>query len=317
MCGLYDTWHVFAPFLWLFNVPQKCVGSFGVSQATATVVASTANATEPADLTRIAWNFHTECKAGNSPCPTKHVKKHCLRYLDMGRNGGGSSTSVKNNGTFSSWQDARHACIALGLACWGVEDYGCDQGKLDIYLCAPTKNAETDIGLADKLEVSHMSCVFEKPRNLSTYIHLPALATTTIPTTTVELVEYKLLGKGYCKDNAGKGPRYYHKSNQTGIGCRGVCTALSAACVGYTFFGVSGKCRLFGSALPGNGTVAAALGEPLYGFLFGAGDGGSDTLSRGNKHPGFECHAKQPGASGMPPPSPSTPHHCGSHVLSA
>ena len=117
---------------------------------------------------------------------------------------------------------------------------------------------------------------------------------------------------GGCLDEAGKWPRGYFKSKafSTISGCRDLCTTLSAACVGYAF-GVSGdysgNCAFYGSALSHRGTGAAAPGEPLDGFNFGTGNGGSDTLTRGNGDTGLECHVKQPGVSGMHPPPCSPP----------
>ena len=90
-------------------------------------------------------------------------------------------------------------------------------------------------------------------------------------------------------------------------GCRGLCTTLSAACIGYSFVVSSTYtviCVVFGSTLPDKGTGAAAAGQELGGWEFYAGTGGSDKLTGGSGHPGYECYAKQPGASGMHPPIP-------------
>ena len=132
------------------------------------------------------------------------------------------------------------------------------------------------------------------------------------------LPEYNDVGKGTCFDEAGKVPRYYAKTNafSTISGCRGVCTALSTACVGYAFAvsgGYVGNCYVYGSALPDKGTGAAAPGNPLgeytipYQWYCQDGTGGSDTLTRGNDAEGYECHVKLPGAYGMHPPMPSSP----------
>ena len=89
-----------------------------------------------------------------------------------------------------------------------------------------------------------------------------------------------------------------------------MCTTLSAACVGFVFGtsgGRAGLCVVFGSALPDQGTGAAAPGKALDRWLFYGGNGGSDTLTRVKAITGDACHAKQPGASGMHPPMPS-PH---------
>ena len=89
----------------------------------------------------------------------------------------------------------------------------------------------------------------------------------------------------------------------------GLCTNLSVACAGYAV-GKSGPyagyCAAYGSMLPDTGMGAAAKGEALYGWSF-TDSSGSDTLTRANGYAGVECHAKQPGASGMHPPMPSPP----------
>ena len=128
-----------------------------------------------------------------------------------------------------------------------------------------------------------------------------------------ELAEYDNVGKGSCRDEAGKYPRNYgkHYAFSTISGCRDVCTNLSAACVGYDVVvsGVyAGLCYLFGSALPDEGTGAAAPGKPLGGYVFNAGDGGRDTLTRGSGDPVRECYTKLPGASDTHPhPCPAPP----------
>ena len=76
--------------------------------------------------------------------------------------------------------------------------------------------------------------------------------------------EYKLVGNGTCRDKAGKSPRSYHKENgdsDTISECRGLCTALSPACVGYAVGYVQSSnifssdrrtknCYVYGSTLP-------------------------------------------------------------------
>ena len=126
------------------------------------------------------------------------------------------------------------------------------------------------------------------------------------------LPKYKLVGKGYCRDSAGKYPRYYQKYNafSTFSGCRSLCTALSVACVGYDFAlsgSYTGQCGVYGSTLPDRGTGAAAPGKPLDEWNFFAGIGGSDTLIDVIGWTGYACQAKQPGASSTHPPMPS-PH---------
>ena len=127
------------------------------------------------------------------------------------------------------------------------------------------------------------------------------------------LPEYKSVGTGSCLDKAGKNPRVYFKSKafSTISGCRDLCTTLSAACVGY-YFSVSGffagACGFYGSKLPDQGTGAAAPGKALYRWNFNVGAGGSDTLTRGDGGTNFECHAKQPCASGTHPSSPPPPY---------
>ena len=123
-----------------------------------------------------------------------------------------------------------------------------------------------------------------------------------MPTTSAELAEYKPVGAGVCLDEAGKYPRCYFKAYvfRTISECRGLCTSLSAACVGYAFAvsGLSaGDCRVYGSTLPDEGMGAAARGKPLDGWSFDSGDGGSDTLTRASDDIVWECHAKQPGVS--------------------
>ena len=135
----------------------------------------------------------------------------------------------------------------------------------------------------------------------------------TIPTTPAELAEYKLLGVGYCRDKAEKFPRSYYTHYAVGTinGCRGVCTSLSAACVGYSvvvsasYTGIN--CNVYGSMLPDKGAGAAARGEALDQWQFHEGTGGSDTLILASVFTGRECYAKLPGASGMHPPMPSPP----------
>ena len=95
-------------------------------------------------------------------------------------------------------------------------------------------------------------------------------------TTTAQLAEYNSVGKGGCRDEAGKRPRYYAKFNASSTisGCRDLCTTLSAACAGYTFdvsgthagyceFHVSGThagyCGFYGSTLPDFGGDLATL----------------------------------------------------------
>ena len=138
-------------------------------------------------------------------------------------------------------------------------------------------------------------------------------ATTPIPTTTVELVVYNFVGKGDCQNTAGVYPRFYWNDTAFSMisGCRDLCTTLSAACVGYAF-ALSGKhpgyCYVYGNTLPDKGTGAAAPGKPLDVWSFIPGNGGSDTLTGGNEVTGWECHAKQPGVSGMHALSSCPPH---------
>ena len=130
------------------------------------------------------------------------------------------------------------------------------------------------------------------------------------------------MGKGSCRDSTGRFPRVYWKPKafSTISECRDLCTILSAACVGYRFavsLSFAGECNFYGSALPDKGTGAAAPGKPLDGWGFNPGTRGSDTLTRVNELRGWECHAKQPGASGMHPSMPSSPLPVpASHVLS-
>ena len=106
---------------------------------------------------------------------------------------------------------------------------------------------------------------------------------------------YKALGQGSCRDTNGKESRHYYKVNafSTISKCRDLCTALSAACVGYSF-GVSapyaGNCAVHGLMVP--------IPKLRDGWIFGAGNDGSDTLTGVAVNPHVECYAKQPpGAS--------------------
>ena len=139
--------------------------------------------------------------------------------------------------------------------------------------------------------------------------------------------EYKFVGEGDCRDDAMGSARRYSKFNFGTISeCRDLCTALSAACVGYDFAVAglyAGQCTFYGSKLPDEGTGATAPGKPLDGFTFVSGNGGSDTLTRvnyaGKRHAQHDrCHAKQTGAPGMQfVPMSSPPHPVpSSHVLS-
>ena len=125
-------------------------------------------------------------------------------------------------------------------------------------------------------------------------------------------------GTGICQDTAGKAPRWYYKAKafSTVSGCRDLCTTLAAACVGYAFAvsgNFTGDCYVYGSMLPDKGTGAAAPGQALDRWNFFAGNlggiGGSNTLHRvfAERYSVYECHAKQPGASGMHPPMPTPP----------
>ena len=127
---------------------------------------------------------------------------------------------------------------------------------------------------------------------------------------------YEILGKGGCRDEAGKSPRSYFKHNT--VPCRAFCATLSAACVGYSWrwgktrYDIVPDCRFYGSALPDQGTGAPDLeGNDLPenearqalvdNFSFDAGTGGSDTLTHGDGVVGdgsgesdYECRARLP-----------------------
>ena len=99
------------------------------------------------------WSFDTDCKAGSSACPTKHINRDC-------RNS--KFDSVPSSYAHRSWKEAKDACTKLGASCWGLYDANCakqtaDGGK-DIYLCDSSK-----IKSAANLSYSGLACSFEKP----------------------------------------------------------------------------------------------------------------------------------------------------------
>ena len=191
-------------------------------------------------------------------------------------------------------------------------------GALACLCCAPvcTTTALPALAQAEALSTMATTAARSAPGGTAAADmskHIAAAATTSLSTTNAAVatpftcpdgkfamatsapVEYKrVVGEGSCRDAAHKTPRIsWNTTNPSTIrDCEDVCTALLAACVGYDF-GVSGRysgnCYVYGSALQDNG-----MGEPLYGWNFYNGSGGSDTLIQGNGFSGIECYAKRP-----------------------
>ena len=88
------------------------------------------------------WVFDVQCSTGAAYCATKHIKRHCF----------GKTLP----GSYSSWTQAKVACLAKGKACLGVYDNGCDK-KGGVTLCDSSK---INIGT---LTTSSTSCVFQPP----------------------------------------------------------------------------------------------------------------------------------------------------------
>ena len=111
------------------------------------VTTTTAALTATAQPNSLGWAFDTDCKAGQDPCATKLTKKHC--------NGG--LAIDKGQHSYATLTEAKHACTALGSACFGVYDVGCTQTSA-VYLCDASK-----IKSPVDLESSSSSCVYAKP----------------------------------------------------------------------------------------------------------------------------------------------------------